>query len=61
MVSGLNSGLPYVWWIMFPFNIFFRFLYEALAALSIVWVFDWTSVDDSGITPDPAKKKVDSA
>ena len=59
MASGLESGLPFKWYYIWPFNFFPWVLYEALAALSIVWVFDWTSVDDSGIVPDPAKKKPD--
>ena len=59
IASGLESGLPWAWWLWIPFSILPWGLWEALNALSIVWVFDWTSVDDTGITPDPAKKKVD--
>ena len=31
-------------------------MFEALAALGIVWTFDWTSIDDSAIIPETKVK-----
>ena len=55
-VTGLLRSVPNFWF-MVPFVNFFTWLcLMAINGIGIVWTFDWTSIDASGIIPEAKVK-----